>query len=730
MLKVSPKTWGGNTYEKVFKGSSLVDSVVEKSPQRYSTREKATELLQGVLKEGLIKSIGRSRLFEDGSQLFYWTEISQSPNNMATTVNSRTQRYNKTQKEEAKPAWVTPNLKKTARPGGVPRREINTMSRATQNKVSEDADTDKKTNATKSLSRGLAALLERDQSFSTQNAQDSKCEDEKEEKTETNGHPNMINTERKSGNDQTKEENSKADAKPPSSTQRSFHKAPQVKLVQTGSVTDDSKQSSTLQRAVHKAPQIQQAQTSLVTDVAKPIAHQNGEVVPLKKAVQEGKVTQVKPVTQSYVAKAPVIVQGRKIGPEGVPEKTHEEENSKKADIITPSIKALPFVNHKEVEESGPTKVLKSSPIGVHDGKTNEVVTSAKTSKVDQPMTVESDKETAEFLKKEIERIKAEHVAEITKYQETIKEMKHQIEQAKEMTTSEGTAGSETSSDLSRLSSVSSLSPPPPPPPPPPAPPGPPAPPPPPPPGSISPPPPPPPLPGGGPPPPPPPMVPGARRLAGGAKPKKAAIKPDVEMKPLFWTRILISDEQDGGDFNNNKPTNTIWKHLTEMDFNRKEFQKLFGRKSNKKSKCDRRSTLKDDSHFTHSKGPHAAKLLDNGRSQTIGIIMSSLSCQLEDIRDAIYKMDTSVIDMDGLKALYDIRPRADEIEMITKYQQDNPKVPLDKPEEFLLQLHKMDHFAERMECWLTRNKFTETLTAIDRRLSAICEASSLLRTK
>ena len=43
-----------------------------------------------------------------------------------------------------------------------------------------------------------------------------------------------------------------------------------------------------------------------------------------------------------------------------------------------------------------------------------------------------------------------------------------------------------------------------------------------------------------------------------------------------------------------------------------------------------------------------AAKLLDNGRSQTIGIIMSSLSCQLEDIRDAIYKMDTSVIDMDG----------------------------------------------------------------------------------
>lgn len=39
--------------------------------------------------------------------------------------------------------------------------------------------------------------------------------------------------------------------------------------------------------------------------------------------------------------------------------------------------------------------------------------------------------------------------------------------------------------------------------------------------------------------------------------------------------------------------------------------------------------------------------------------------------------------------------------------------VPLDKPEEFLLQIHKMDHFAERLECWLYRNKFTESLTSI-----------------
>lgn len=36
-------------------------------------------------------------------------------------------------------------------------------------------------------------------------------------------------------------------------------------------------------------------------------------------------------------------------------------------------------------------------------------------------------------------------------------------------------------------------------------------------------------------------------------------------------------------------------------------FHRLFGRKSNKKSKGDRRSTLKDDSHFSHSKGQHVS---------------------------------------------------------------------------------------------------------------------------
>lgn len=90
LSKVFSKTWCGKTYEKVFEGSSLVDKLVQQSPEKFPHRDKATELLQRALKEGIIKSIGRSKLFEDGAQLFYWTEnLVQPTNNMAATANAR-----------------------------------------------------------------------------------------------------------------------------------------------------------------------------------------------------------------------------------------------------------------------------------------------------------------------------------------------------------------------------------------------------------------------------------------------------------------------------------------------------------------------------------------------------------------------------------------------------------------------------------------------------------------
>lgn len=451
------------------------------------------------------------------------------------------QRFNApVKREENKPEWVTHALKKTsAGRSGV----TSLASRSKQNGASEETNNERKTNASKSLTRGLATLLERDKIFSSQdavkdeNSEDKRAEESKETKEVPKNDENVIS------------ENSK----PTAATQRTVHKAPRVQQIQTGSVSMDAKSEnskpiSPTQRFVPRAPQVKQAQTGLAAEVAKPITDQDGEKMPLKKAVQERKVTQVKPTTQTYVAKSPVIVMGRKSGPEGLPETNKEKKSSLEKDIVTSSVKTSPF-KKQEDKECDPKVLCSSEQKMVNDIHETKKTESAKTKEdtqvcvanVDQKKTVESENETVKFLKEEIERMKAEHEKEVKRYRETISEMKSRLE-------SETSDNSRSSSESSEPSPASPPPPPPgpvpAPPPQPPPPPGvgsPPPPPPPPPPGSATAPPPPPPLPGGAPPPPPPPMGPGARRFGGLAKPKKAAVKPDVEMKPLFWTRILIS---------------------------------------------------------------------------------------------------------------------------------------------------------------------------------------------
>lgn len=49
------------------------------------------------------------------------------------------------------------------------------------------------------------------------------------------------------------------------------------------------------------------------------------------------------------------------------------------------------------------------------------------------------------------------------------------------------------------------------------------------------------------------------------------------------------------------------------------------------------------------------AKLLDDKRSQAVGIFMSSLHIEMRDLEQAVLKMDLSVVDLESLQSLYDM---------------------------------------------------------------------------
>uniref|UniRef100_A0A3B4WZW1 Formin 1 n=1 Tax=Seriola lalandi dorsalis TaxID=1841481 RepID=A0A3B4WZW1_SERLL len=256
--------------------------------------------------------------------------------------------------------------------------------------------------------------------------------------------------------------------------------------------------------------------------------------------------------------------------------------------------------------------------------------------------------------------------------------------------------------------------PPPPPPPPPPLPPG-----------FSGPPPPPPPLPAGPPPPPPPPgCCPPPPPPMGGFSfgqnvekaPRKPTVEPACPMKPLYWTRIQIQD-------NNN---NTLWGSLEEPNIvNTNEFEDLFS-----KATLQPKKKPLSDTYEKKAKTKKIIKLLDGKRSQAVGILISSLHLEMKDIHQAVLTVDNSVVDLETIEALYENRATTDEMDKIMRHyeksKEDEIKL-LDKPEQFLYELSQIPDFAGRAHCIIFQSVFLDTISSIRRKVEIISNVSKEL---
>uniref|UniRef100_A0A8C3QAM5 Formin 1 n=1 Tax=Geospiza parvula TaxID=87175 RepID=A0A8C3QAM5_GEOPR len=232
----------------------------------------------------------------------------------------------------------------------------------------------------------------------------------------------------------------------------------------------------------------------------------------------------------------------------------------------------------------------------------------------------------------------------------------------------------------------------------------------------------PPPLPGSGLPPPPPPPGPGFffnSTLSSNQGPRKPAIEPGRPMKPLYWTRIQLQD-------NRKTAMPTLWESLEEPDIlDTTEFEYLFSKDTTQ----EKRKPL-SDTYEKKNKAKKIIKLLDGKRSQTVGILISSLHLEMKDIQQAILCVDDSVVDLETLEALYENRAQKDELEKIKQYYQTSKEEELkllDKPEQFLYELSQIPNFAERAQCIIFQSVFSEGITSVHRKVDIVTRVSKAL---
>lgn len=198
--------------------------------------------------------------------------------------------------------------------------------------------------------------------------------------------------------------------------------------------------------------------------------------------------------------------------------------------------------------------------------------------------------------------------------------------------------------------------------------------------------------------------------------PRKPAIEPSCPMKPLYWTRIQISDKSQNA-------TPTLWDSLEEPDIrDTSEFEYLFSKDTTQQKKKPLSETYEKK-----NKVKKIIKLLDGKRSQTVGILISSLHLEMKDIQQAIFNVDDSIVDLETLAALYENRAQEDELVKIRKYYETSKEEELkllDKPEQFLHELAQIPNFAERAQCIIFRSVFSEGITSLHRKVEIITRAS------
>ncbi|XP_063362544.1 protein cappuccino-like [Cydia amplana] len=202
---------------------------------------------------------------------------------------------------------------------------------------------------------------------------------------------------------------------------------------------------------------------------------------------------------------------------------------------------------------------------------------------------------------------------------------------------------------------------------------------------------------------------------------RKIPVKPAAPMRPLYWTRILAPPAPQASGEAPQAALKPLWLEIEETNLdNIDEFTDLFSRqvvKAPVKKKVEVKTKIQP------------VKILESKRSQNVGILAQSLHVEFSEIENAIYNFDTSVVSLEALQQIYEMRATDEELSQIKHHLRTRPDTPLDKPEAFLHDLSGIPNFAERISCFMFQAEFEDAVTTTMHKLDNLKHTCEFLMT-
>ncbi|KAJ9582147.1 hypothetical protein L9F63_003489, partial [Diploptera punctata] len=204
---------------------------------------------------------------------------------------------------------------------------------------------------------------------------------------------------------------------------------------------------------------------------------------------------------------------------------------------------------------------------------------------------------------------------------------------------------------------------------------------------------------------------------------RKQPVNPIIPMKPLYWTRIIVpATAQQVSTSSSMKPVILMGKVRRGEIEDIKEFSDLFSRQV-----IERKPTKKKEEKPSKVQ---PMKILDSKRSQSVGILASCLHCEFTEIENGIFLVtveNANIARIHNFCVVY--RPTDEELSMIREHVSTKPNVPLDKPEQFLMELADIPSFADRIACFVFQSEFDDNVSSIESKLNNLKSTCQFLTT-
>lgn len=167
----------------------------------------------------------------------------------------------------------------------------------------------------------------------------------------------------------------------------------------------------------------------------------------------------------------------------------------------------------------------------------------------------------------------------------------------------------------------------------------------------------------------------------------------------------------------------TIWNKLDDekIKFNTSEFEQLFcsALPSSGKKKVNKPKPVEESKEI---------KLLDSKRSNNVSIALSRLRLPHENVRTALFNMDTNVLDEETLTMLANCAPQADEMKKLKEYT--GPLSQLATPERFMKVVMEVPAVGARIGHLTFKAQYPHLCEEIGDNLTLLTSAEKRVRTQ